>query len=229
MKLLTACQRSWTTCLFAGSLTAGPGDWPEKMKELSPSRTRSIGALTQKASAVFVGSSSIRFWDLEKWFPKQEPTPLNRGFGGSEIRDSIVHLDRVVLRHRPRVVVLYAGDNDIAGGKSAETVVADFEEFVAKTRSGLPDVRLAYVAIKPSLARWKLASEMQQANERIEATCAKDNQLTFVDIWGPMLGDDGRPRPELFRSDGLHLNAEGYALWTKLVLPVLADKAQLRL
>ncbi|NQV25382.1 MAG: hypothetical protein HQ518_13555 [Rhodopirellula sp.] len=168
---------------------------------------------------LFVGSSSIRLWKIDKSFPDFKT--INRGFGGSEIADSIHFADRIILKYRPAVVLLYAGDNDISHGKSAETVAADFQKFVAVVRKDLPDAVIAFIAIKPSIKRWSLVAEIQQANEAVAAICNKDEKLTYVDIFQPMLGQDGKPRPELFLKDGLHLNEEGYRVWASIVRPLL--------
>lgn len=174
---------------------------------------------------VFVGSSSIRMWNLKDSFPSLQPTPLNRGFGGSEIRDSVRHFDLLIAKHKPKLVVLYAGDNDMARGLTAKQVHADFLEFAAKLKAALPDTRLAYVAIKPSIARWKLATAMNMANNLIRESCEEQQQLEYLDIWQPMLGKDGRPRPELFRNDGLHMNAAGYEIWNDVTKPFLLGKS----
>lgn len=168
---------------------------------------------------VFVGSSSIRFWDLNAYFPGRGY--LNRGFGGSQIADSIAYLDLLVLRHAPRTVVLYAGDNDIAFGKSPEQVAADFATFARDLHAVLPATRLLFLAIKPSIARWHLIGEMRDANARIRAFCETDGGSTYVDVHAPMIGEDGMPRPELLASDGLHLSPAGYALWTRILEPFL--------
>ena len=176
----------------------------------------------QPGGAMFLGSSSIRFWDLERWFPASRFPGLratNRGFGGSQIADSLRYLDRIVWPHRPSTIVFYAGDNDIAAGKSAQAVAADFAELSRRVWAKLPEARLIYVAIKPSLARWQLAPEMRSANALIEASAEGEPRLTFLDIDAPMIGDDGRPRPELFVADGLHLSDDGYRLWTDLLAP----------
>ena len=173
---------------------------------------------------LFVGSSSIRLWNLPKYFPKLQP--INRGFGGSEICDSTHWIEQLVLKHKPRLVVLYAGDNDIAVGKSAEQVHRDFSAFCKKLYQQLPETKLLYIAIKPSLSRWKHAPAMKEANALITADCKKDARLTFVDIWPPMLGKDGKPRPELFAEDGLHLNEQGYALWTGLLRQHLSKEKE---
>lgn len=204
---------------FAASLTfdASAADrWEADMaKFAAQDRERPAS----KGGVVFVGSSSIRMWDLDESFPKLDA--LNRGFGGSETADSVKHVDLLVLRHKPRIVVLYAGDNDISNGKTPEQVAKDFDAFAAAVHTALPETKILYIAIKPSVARWKLADQMRDANRRIEATCKKNEHCEFIDVWPPMLGDDGKPKVELFVKDGLHLSDAGYAIWTKLLKPHL--------
>jgi lysophospholipase L1-like esterase len=174
---------------------------------------------------VFVGSSSIRLWDtLEQDFA---PLPvINRGFGGSQLRHVNHWAEATVLRYRPRAVVLYAGDNDLdeRTGKSAADVVRDFEAFVGLVHAAVPDARIYYLAIKPSRLRWARWPEMRRANEAIAARCASDPRLAFLDTAMPMLATGEPPSRDLFLFDGLHLSAEGYALWTSVVKPrLLAD------
>jgi len=168
---------------------------------------------------LFVGSSSIVGWKVDECFPGLPV--INRGFGGSQIADSVHFADRIVLPYRPKIVVLYAGDNDVAAGKSPERALRDYRQFVAEVHAGLPETRIVFVAIKPSIRRWNLVDKMREANRLIRAAAEKDKRLVYVDVDGPMIGDDGKPRPELFKSDGLHLNAQGYKLWSALVLPHL--------
>lgn len=164
---------------------------------------------------LFVGSSSIRFWNLNRSFPDQPV--IGHGFGGSQIDDTIHFADRIVWPFKPKVIVFYAGDNDVAAGKSAKVVADDFKTFSTLVHQHLPDTHLIYIAIKPSIARWSLADKMKQANAAIAQQCEADDQRTFLDVWTPMLTDDGEPDPKLFVKDGLHLNKTGYKLWTDLV------------
>ena len=177
--------------------------------------------MPQPGGVLFIGSSSIRMWKtLEQDFPGLPV--INRGFGGSQIADSNHFAGRIVHPYKPRQIVLYAGDNDVAGGKSPETVLADFQQFLKTVRAKLPKVRVSFIAIKPSLSRWKLSGKMAMANSLVRDACGKDKRLDYIDIWQPMLDDNGKPRPDLFLGDGLHLNAKGYALWTSIVKPHLA-------
>ncbi|MDP6554679.1 MAG: SGNH/GDSL hydrolase family protein [Pirellulaceae bacterium] len=172
-----------------------------------------------QGALLFVGSSSIRGWDLGESFPDRNT--INRGFGGSEIADSIRYADRIIIPYQPRVIVVYAGDNDIAHGKDVETVFADYQSLTRTIHASLPKARIVFVAIKPSIKRWELVEEMRKANGMIREATAKDARLEFVDVDTPMIGDDGQPRKDLFKADGLHLNKQGYQLWSKLVRPHL--------
>ena len=169
---------------------------------------------------LFIGSSSIRMWtDIQKAFP--EHRVFRRGFGGSELSDSVEFADRIVIPYKPKMILLYAGDNDIANGKSPERVLGDFKEFVEKVHAALPRTRIGYISIKPSLARRKLINEMKTANLLIKDYVGHGEGLLFIDVFTPMLDQDGEPRSELFIRDGLHLNDKGYALWTSIIGPVL--------
>ena len=163
---------------------------------------------------VFVGSSSIVGWrSLAEDFPSVVTT--RRGFGGSDIIDSVAYAHRIVTPYRPRRIALYAGDNDIARGKTAERVFEDYKLFVETVHAVLPQTHIGFIAIKPSLARWKLWPRMKTANQTIQQYAASNPQLEFLDIATPMLGADAMPLKHLFAQDGLHLSADGYALWTK--------------
>lgn len=173
-----------------------------------------------KGGILFVGSSSIRMWDVQRSFSEQPV--VNRGFGGSQIEDSTHFAERIIGRHEPRAIVFYAGDNDIGSGKSAETVASHFEQFVAKVRGKLPETHLFFIAIKPSGSRWKHIETQRAANEKIRAFCERGPKLTFVDVVKPMLGKDGQPREELFLKDKLHMTPAGYKVWNDLLRPQLS-------
>jgi lysophospholipase L1-like esterase len=172
-----------------------------------------------QGAVVFVGSSSIRFWKLADSFLGMEA--INRGFGGSHMADSARVADRIVTPYRPRAVVVYAGDNDLADGKTPEQVRDAYRDFVAKVRAKLPKVPIIYIGIKPCESRWKLVDKVKAANKLIVDAQRGDSNQHFVDTFAPMLGADGRPRAELFRDDKLHLNAEGYKVWAELLKPLL--------
>ena len=173
-----------------------------------------------KEAILFVGSSSIRLWQsLAHDFPEHKV--INRGFGGSRLADCALLVDRVVIPYRPKMVLLYAGDNDIAEGKTPEEVFADFKTFVEKVHVALPKSRIAYISIKPSITRRQLLDNIKATNRLIEDYAQKKKNLMFIDVFTPMLSPDREPRKELFVSDGLHLNAAGYELWASIIRPYL--------
>jgi lysophospholipase L1-like esterase len=176
-----------------------------------------------KGEVVFVGSSTIRLWDLAASFP--DVKTINRGFGGSEMADSTRYVDRIVVPYEPRVVVVYAGDNDIMGTTSEQITIA-FEQFVRAVHAKLPATRIVYVGIKPSPLRWAQVDRMRAANDAIEQFCQRDDRLAFVDVDHAMLGWDEKPRPELYQADGLHLTAAGYHILNTLIRPFLAPTPQ---
>ncbi len=173
-----------------------------------------------KGAVLFIGSSSIRLWTtLQEDFPGIKL--LNRGFGGSEIADSTYFADRIVFPYKPRMIVLYAGDNDLANGKTTQEVFEAYKKFVAIVRAGLPGVKIAFISIKPSLARIALLQKMKEANDLIREYSKGDKNLIFIDVFSSMLGEDGKPRASIFGPDGLHMNREGYEVWRKIIGPYL--------
>ena len=173
-----------------------------------------------QGAVLFIGASSIRMWKtLATDFPDQKV--INRGFGGSEVADSVYFADRIVIPYKPRLIVLQAGSNDINDHKTPDQVLADFQAFVEKVRAGLPDVRIAYLGINPAPIRWAQREKQQKANQLIKAYVATGKNLDFIELWDVFLGPDGQPREDLFLKDRLHNNAAGYKIRVGVVGPHL--------
>lgn len=169
---------------------------------------------------VFVGSSSIRLWKtLKDDFPGQHI--IQRGFGGSHLAHTLHFADRIILPYAPSAVVVYAGENDLADGRTPEEVLGDFQALQVKIATALPHARLIYLSIKLSPSRTRIHDAVRRANALIEAACATDPRCVFVDVATPMLAADGSFRPELYAGDRLHLSPAGYALWRTLLTPHL--------
>lgn len=171
---------------------------------------------------LFVGSSSIRMWnDLAQDF-RDQPIVINRGFGGSTMADCQAFVSELVLRYRPRQVLVYAGDNDLAEGRTPAQVLESFQKFVQQVRAELPQTHIAYISIKPSPSRAALLPKVREANGLIASHVATLPQAQYIDIFTPMLDATGQPRGELFRADALHLNESGYRLWQSVIANHLA-------
>jgi lysophospholipase L1-like esterase len=168
-------------------------------------------------AVLFVGSSSIRMWPTAECFPNLPV--INRGFGGAHISDVNHFAERIVLKYAPRLIVFYAGDNDIESGKSPQQVFESFQAFAKRIHDRLPRTRIIYLPIKPSIARWPKWPQMQEVNARVEQLSRSEERIIYVDTATPMLDERGKPRSELFLDDGLHLNDMGYAMWTKTLQP----------
>jgi lysophospholipase L1-like esterase len=131
------------------------------------------------------------------------------------------YLSRIVLPYRPRTVVVYEGDNDIASGRTPQQVASDHRDFVRGVRSALPSARIVVIGIKPSPSRWRLVDAQREANRLVQEVVRSDSLQAYVDVFTPMLGANGRPRPELYVSDSLHMTPAGYAVWRAQVAPAL--------
>lgn len=173
----------------------------------------------QSGGIVFVGSSTIRLWDLAKSFP--DLPVLNRGFGGSHLADTRAYLPRLVLKHKPSVVVVYAGGNDLASGKSPATISTDFQAIHTALRAALPECRLVFLGIRPTLQRLALRPKEEELNDLVRTYLAGKPRTTFLECDKPFCDDAGQPRADLLRADKLHLNDAGYVILSKLVRPVL--------
>lgn len=217
--LLTGCAATATADAPA---TAAPDpvsnpDWAQDMARFAAEDA----AMPPPAHpVVFTGSSSVRLWTtLAADFPGVPV--LNRGFGGSHVRDAVRYADEVAVRYRPRRILIYAGDNDVFDGRTPQQVLSDFQAFVARVHRDLPRTPIAFIAIKPSPSRAHLLAAQREANALVEAYADREPLVDYIDVFTPMLDANGQPRAELFVDDRLHLNRDGYALWRGVIAPYL--------
>jgi len=165
---------------------------------------------------LFTGSSSVVKWSsLSKDFSGLPV--LNRGFGGSTWRELNHYFLRVVPQCRPRAVVVYEGDNDLAMGRTVEECVADFEAFRSLMKIHLPGVPVAILAVKPSPSRRQFQQAQERLNSTIRERVATAPNWEFLDVASVLVDDKGQPQTRFFENDQLHLNREGYALWVPVV------------
>ena len=173
---------------------------------------------------VFIGSSSIVRWNLPEYFPEIGAQAINRGFGGSQSVDAVRYVNRIVVPYHPRIVVYYAGDNDVEANVPAREIARQFELFDQKVHAALPQTKIIFISIKPSIRRWKWIDTISSANAMVKAYCAKEKHLAFMDIERQMLGPDGKPNPDLLVADGLHMTPAGYRIWTAALTPLLKER-----
>ncbi len=173
-------------------------------------------AMPAPNSVLFVGSSSVRGWKtLAEDIP--EIDVINRGFGGSHMTDLIYYMDDIVFPYNPNAIVVYEGDNDIAAGLSPSNFFKDYMIFINRTLEKWPELPIFFISIKPSLDRIEHMEKMAEANALVKAHMEQHDNLYYIDVFNAMLGEDGKPLPDIFIKDGLHMNAKGYAIWTQEV------------
>lgn len=191
-------------------------DWEQDMQRFEAADAQTP---PPRGAVLFIGSSSIRYWDtLAQDFPGVPV--INRGFGGSELRDSTWYADRIIVPYAPRQILLYAGDNDLNAGRTPQQLRDDFRAFVQRVRRDLPGVRIGYISTKPSPSRANLLDAQRQANALVKAE-AERLGADYIDIFTPMLDASGQPDGALFIDDRLHMNRAGYIIWQRAIAPYL--------
>ena len=212
--------------IFFSSLTAQLDPNPERFYPSKIGRELSIEQFVEwdkknsfsENGVLFIGSSSIRLWSTNQYF---DCNIINRGFGGAHLSDINHYFDLIVSKYKPKIILLYAGDNDIAAKKTPNRFLGDYQKFVRLVYDNIPDCSIIFIPIKPSPARWKYWNNMKKANNLLSEYIKKSPNQYYVDTAGPMINENGRPISSLFISDSLHLSKKGYDLWSKIVHPLL--------
>ncbi len=169
---------------------------------------------------VFAGSSSFRFWEKVSDLPSQQPI-LNHGFGGSHMSDLLFYLEELVLDFKPTKIFIYEGDNDIASDKSTAEIMEDTRNVVNQIKERLPDTEVYLLAAKPSISRWDYKVEYERLNTAYKEYAESNENLSFVDVWSPMLDNNGVVLQDIFVEDDLHMNEKGYGIWTGIIGPLV--------
>lgn len=212
--------------LLSGGVLADqpPADPARFADEVASLEKRDAATPPPQNGILFIGSSNIRKWPVAEAFPGL-PT-LNHGFGGSQLSDSVFYFDRLVTPAHPKLVVLHAGGNDLSAGRSPAQITADLKEFISKLHTALPGTRLLFVGCIPAPVRVNLKDKFHETSRLIHELVRSDRQVTFLDPEKPLLSPEGEIRPELYLEDHLHLNAQGYEILTKFVMPDLKRAAK---
>lgn len=175
-----------------------------------------------KHAILFIGSSSFTKWtDVQEYFPGF--TIINRGFGGSSLPDLIRYADDIIFPYAPRQIVIYCGENDFAASDtvSVQLVFNRFKQLFQLIRQRLPDTEVAFISMKPSPSRKKDRQKQAACNSLIKNYLKKQKNTSYIDVYHKMLNKDKTPIKEIFTKDSLHMNANGYKIWQKIMEPYL--------
>ncbi|MEX0771924.1 MAG: GDSL-type esterase/lipase family protein [Balneolales bacterium] len=164
---------------------------------------------------LFVGSSSIKGWETHLAFP--DLPIINRGFGGSHISDVNFFYQKVIKKYNPRLIVFYAGDNDIAAGKPVKRVFDDYQKLTDRILSDNPNTRFLFISIKPSGSRLDKWNDMNEFNQQVDEYNQLNERLFYIDLATPLLNSEGRPDHNYYLDDQLHLNNQGYDIWNQSI------------
>lgn len=179
----------------------------------------------EMGSNLFVGSSSITNWkDIASYFP--DSYVVNRGFGGSKFEDLLYFMDRVILPYKPARIFIYEGDNDIAANIDTETLISQARTLRRKIAKAFPAVTVVFIAVKPSVSRWAMKDKYLEFNEALSEFAGKEKRTAFADVWTPMLDENGEVFKNVFLKDNLHMKANGYEIWKKVLTPFVLKNKQ---
>jgi hypothetical protein len=190
-------------------------DWYEpEVKDLERSTAL---RLNKMRPPVFYGSSSIRLWStLAEDF---DPRVWNLGFGGSTLEACNYFFERLIVPVKPRSLLLYAGDNDLGDGRGVDQVFSFFRAFADKMGSMLSGIPFGFISVKPSPARDSILDRIRGLNDLVCREIQARPSGYYVDVFSSMLDKEGKPMTKYFLEDGLHMNHDGYLLWTRLLQP----------
>jgi len=211
---------TYILCLALGLNISQAQNMAKWEKEISALEQQDKSKTPSKNPIVFTGSSSIRLWEtLDQDFPGKKV--LNHGFGGSQTFEVLHFADRLILPYRPKQVVIYVGDNDLASGKTPIQVFNDFKALFQKVQKNSPQTYVSFISIKPSPSRKQLLPDIKQTNQLIQQFLQAQKRADYVDVYSKMLLPTGKFNPQLYRADSLHMTDAGYRIWAEAVRPIL--------
>jgi lysophospholipase L1-like esterase len=188
---------------------AGPARWEETIKKFEAA---DAATPPPKRAVLLVGGSNARRWtDVAAYFPKHRV--LNRGFGGAQLADVLHFTDRIVLPYAPATILLNAGGNDLAAGKSPEQVRDAARAFIAKVHATLPDTRVFCLGLPPVRRAGgspETLAGLRRMNGLLAELARAEKNVEFIDLFPAFLDAQGQPRKELFVEDGTHFSPAGY-------------------
>lgn len=190
--------------------------------EIAAFERRDVSNPPPLGSVLFVGGDDVRLWETLP--TDMYPIPvIVRGFGGAQIAHVTHYIPRIVAPYHPRAIVLMAGEADLSDvrGRRPEDVLDDFKTFVSRVREAGIAAPIYFVSIHPQPMRWSRWLGAKRANALIADYEKSVPGLYYIDATTGMFDANGEVRRDLFRWDGLSLNAAGFAVLAENIKPAL--------
>ena len=194
------------------------------LPEVKAFETKDSLSMPREGQVLLAGSSTFRLWLTYQQDLKGFPV-INRGFGGSQMSDLNFYFDRIVAKYKPKMILVYEGDNDLNAGENPDSVIREFKEFVQMVKTKLPDTKVAFCSIRPSLARVSILDKQSTVNQAIKEFSKHQKKVYFVNIQKEFYLPNGELMTDIFVADKLHLNQKGYEIWAKATRKFLRKKA----
>lgn len=201
------------SCAYAQSTLTQQQKWEQKME-----RYEKLDAQSPPPSDVilFVGSSTIENWKTLK-DDFADKAVLNRGVSGTKTIDLYTYRDRLITPYDAKQIFIYEGDNDIGLRWSTDRIVEQFGILFNAIRTAKPKAEIIFISIKPSPRRLKDKAQVEEVNRKIRQFIEQQDRAKYADVYTEMLDTKGDLIPTHYREDGLHLTAEGYGIWKKVI------------
>lgn len=182
------------------------------LTEIKAFETKDSISKPPEGQVLLAGSSTFRLWLTFQQDLVDFPV-INRGFGGSQMSDLNYYFDRIVTKYKPKMILVYEGDNDLNAGENPDSVIREFKEFVQMVKTKLPNTQIGFCSIRPSLARTAILQKQRTVNQAIKKFCRRHKKVYFVDIQKDFYLPNGKMMTDIFVADKLHLNKKGYEIW----------------
>lgn len=161
---------------------------------------------------VLIGSSFFDFWQTSE----ADLGPIhthNLAVAGSTASDWIDYAATMVEPFSPEAIIIYAGSNDISGGKTGQSTAEELDKLFALLQELAPDAQLYYLSVMPYPGLADMWGEIETCNALVQQMAETNETLTYIQCTDVLLTENGEARFDLFRSDEIHLTKEGYEVW----------------
>ncbi len=171
---------------------------------------------------VFVGDSITEGWSsLEQDWAGLGVKVVNRGIGGDTTPNLLYRLEEDVLSLHPRALVILIGTNDLGEHTPPADIADNLKTMLARIRAECPTIPIAWCLVMPRTGNDAFPARIHELNGRIRQLAAGDPGITLCDTFTPFALPDGTSKAQDFKPDHLHPNPAGYAVWRRVIAPVL--------